>query len=93
MLDISSNSFDTKVTETDRDRTPKRTVGYDVSWDNIGPKLCAMGTITGENSGMAELASCKKRNIKTTHICPEADFSGTGSFKRRRKNLNETFFE
>ena len=37
MLDISSNIFDTKVTETDRDRTPKRTVGYDVSWDNIGP--------------------------------------------------------
>jgi len=52
-----------------------------------------MGTITGENSGMAELASCKKRNIKTTYICPEADFSGTGSLKRRRKNLNETFFE
>jgi len=65
MLDISSNSFDTKVTETDRDRTPKRTVGYDVSWDNIGPKLCAMGTITGENSGMEELASLLLNDINT----------------------------
>jgi hypothetical protein len=91
MLDISSNSFDTKVTETDS--TPKRTVGYDVSWDKIGPKLCAMGTITGENSGMAELASCKKKNIKTTCSCPEANFSGTGNLKRRTKNLNKTFSE
>jgi len=44
---------------------PKRTVGYDVSWDNIGPKLCAMGTITGENSGMAELASLLLNDINT----------------------------
>jgi hypothetical protein len=57
-LAVSRNSVNTKVTETYR--TPNRIVGYDVNWDNIGPKLCAIGTITGENSGIAELASCNK---------------------------------
>lgn len=37
--------------------TPIRIVGEELSWDKMGPKLCAMGTITGENNGIAELAS------------------------------------
>jgi hypothetical protein len=47
--------MDIKTRETHR--TPKRIVGEDVNWDSIGPKLCAMGTITGENKGTAKLAS------------------------------------
>lgn len=41
--------------------TPRRSDGDDVSWDRRGPKLWAIGTMTGENKGMAELASCKTK--------------------------------
>lgn len=43
--------------------TPRIIVGDEVSWDKRGPKLWAIGTITGENSGIAELASCKIENV------------------------------
>lgn len=38
--------------------TPRRTVGDDAICDRSGPKFWAIGTITGENKGMAKLASC-----------------------------------
>lgn len=38
--------------------TPSRTVGDDAICDRNGPKLWATGTRTGENKGIAELASC-----------------------------------
>jgi hypothetical protein len=91
LLDISSNSFHTKVIETHL--TPKRIVGYDVSWDNIGPKLCAMGTITGENSGIAELASCKRIDTisKLLVVVQKQIFIEQAAQKEEKKYLNMTF--
>lgn len=39
--------------------TPTRRVGEEKISDRSGPKVCAIGTSTGENKGTAELASCK----------------------------------
>lgn len=48
--------------------TPIRIVGEEVSCDKMGPKLCAMGTITGENNGIAVLASYNiKHYIRDFH--------------------------
>lgn len=38
--------------------TPARRVGEEKISDRSGPKLWAIGTRTGENKGIAELASC-----------------------------------
>jgi len=46
--------------------TPVRSVGDDVSWYRSGPKFFVIGTITGENKGIAWLASCKMNKILTS---------------------------